>query len=200
MEMTGVLLLFVNVYINIKIILLLYMSVYIDYFLKIFAYGPFFLIIISWFLLWNKNTLFFYYTVGLFLDTILNLVLKGLFKQSRPLEDPQKFNLAITHGKRFLFKDGMPYDIFGMPSGHSQSVLFSTVFMYFALKDKKMIYIYAIISLLTMIQRIYSYNHTLFQTIIGAFIGSIVGYLMFFLSGQKLTGIITEKLDDFGPI
>jgi membrane-associated phospholipid phosphatase len=176
------------------------MSIYIDYFLKIFAYGPFFLIILSWFLLWNKNTLFFYYTVGLFLDTILNLVLKGIFKHPRPSEDLQKFNLAITHGKRFLFKDGMPYDIFGMPSGHSQSVLFSTVFMYFALKDKKMIYIYAIISLLTMTQRIYSYNHTLFQAIIGAFIGSIVGYLMFFLSGQKLTGIITEKLDDFGPI
>ena len=176
------------------------MSIYIDYFLKIFAYGPLFLIILSWFLLWNKNTLFFYYTIGLFLDTILNLVLKGIFKQPRPLEDPQKFNLAITHGKRFLLKDGMPYDIFGMPSGHSQSVLFSSVFMYFALKDKKIIYIYAIISLLTMIQRIYSYNHTLFQTIVGAFIGSIVGYLMFFLSGQKLTGIITEKLDDFGPI
>jgi membrane-associated phospholipid phosphatase len=176
------------------------MTVYIDYFLNIFSYGPLFLIILSWSLLWNKNTLFFYYTVGLFLDTILNLVLKGLFKYPRPSDDLQKCNLAITHGKRFLFKDGMPYDIFGMPSGHSQSVLFSSVFMYFTLKDKKMIYIYAIISLLTMIQRIYSYNHTLFQTIIGAFIGSIVGYLMFFLSGQKLTGIITEKLDDFGPI
>ena len=198
--MIGVLPLFVNVYINIKICLLLYMSIYGDYFLKIFAYGPFFLIILSWFLLWNKNTLFFYYTIGLFLDTILNLVLKGLFKHPRPSADPQKFNLAITHGKRFLFKDGMPYDIFGMPSGHSQSVLFSTVFMYFALKDKKIIYIYLIISLLTIIQRIYSYNHTLFQTIVGAFIGSLVGYLMFFLSGQKLTGIITEKLDDFGPI
>ena len=198
--MIGVLLLFVNVYINIKICLLLYMSIYADYFLKIFAYGPFFLIILSWFLLWNKNTLFFYYTIGLFLDTILNLVLKGLFKHPRPSEDLQKFNLAITHGKRFLFKDGMPYDIFGMPSSHSQSVLFSTIFMYFALKDKKIIYIYLIISLLTIIQRIYSYNHTLFQTIVGAFIGSLVGYLMFFLSGQKLTGIITEKLDDFGPI
>jgi membrane-associated phospholipid phosphatase len=176
------------------------MTVYIDYFLNIFSYGPLFLIILSWYLLWNKNTLFFYYTVGLFLDTILNLVVKGLFKQSRPSEDPQKFNLAITHGKRFLFKDGMPYDIFGMPSGHSQSVLFSTIFMYFALKDKKIIYIYLIISLLTITQRIYSYNHTLFQTIVGAFIGSLVGYLMFFLSGQKLTGIITEKLDDFGPV
>jgi membrane-associated phospholipid phosphatase len=176
------------------------MTVYIDYFLNIFSYGPIFLIILSWSLLWNKHTLFFYYTVGLFLDTILNLILKGLFKHPRPSEDLQKFNLAITHGKRFLFKDGMPYDIFGMPSGHSQSVLFSTVFMYFSLKDKKIIYIYLIISLLTIIQRIYSYNHTLFQTIVGTFIGSLVGYLMFFLSGQKLTGIITEKLDDFGPI
>ena len=164
------------------------------------TFGPLILFFISIYLLWDIDNLFFYYIVGIFSNSILNLILKGIFQQPRPSEDIKHFNLALTHGKIFLFKNGIPYDIFGMPSGHSQSVLFSTVFMYFALKDKKMIYIYAIISLLTMTQRIYSYNHTLFQVIIGAFIGSIVGYLMFFLSGQKLTGIITEKLDDFGPI
>ncbi len=177
------------------------MSIIVDYLSKVFSFGPFYLIILSWIILWDKNTLFFYYTVGLFLDTILNLFLKGIFKEPRPLEDTQKFNLAITHGKRFLFKNGMPYDIFGMPSGHSQSVIFSTIFMYFALKKKSdALYIYYIIAALTMIQRIYSNNHYLLQVIVGGIIGGIMGYIMFFLSGQQIIGKITEKIDDFGPI
>lgn len=177
------------------------MNTLFNYLSSFFSFGPFYLIILSCILLWDKNTLFFYYTVGVFLDTILNLFLKGIFQQPRPYEDTQKFNLAITHGKRFLFKNGMPYDMFGMPSGHSQSVLFSTVFMYFALKKKSdLLYIYYIVASLTMIQRIYSNNHYLYQVIAGASIGALVGYIMFFLSGQQLIGKITEKLDDFGPI
>jgi len=200
--MIGVSLLYASVYINIKLFFLFayYMNAYIDYFFDIFSYGPFFIMVLSWYLLWNKNILFFYYTIGLFIDVILNLVLKGIFQQPRPSEDTYKFNLALTHSKRIIFKNGMPYDIFGMPSGHSQSVAFSTIFMYFALKDKKLTYIYVIISLLTMLQRIIYHHHSVFQVIVGAFIGGLMGYLMYFLSGQKLTGFISEKLDDFGPI
>jgi membrane-associated phospholipid phosphatase len=51
-----------------------------------------------------------------------------------------------------------------------------------------------------MIQRIYSNNHYLYQVIAGGLIGALVGYIMFFLSGQQLIGKITEKIDDFGPI
>ena len=196
--MIGVLPLYVNVYINIKIYYY-YMSV-LNYLSDFFSYGPFYLIILSWILLWEKNTLFFYYTVGLFLDTILNLFLKGIFKQPRPYEDPQKFNLAITHGKRFLYKNGMPYDIFGMPSGHSQSVAFTTVFMYFALRKSQLLYVYLTVAICTMLQRMYSNNHYFLQVIVGAGIGGLFGYLMYFLSGQQIIGKITEKLDDFGPI
>jgi membrane-associated phospholipid phosphatase len=112
------------------------MNTLIDKFINLFDYGPFFLIILSWMVLWNKNSLFFYYTIGIFINTLINLILKGIIKQPRPLDDPRKFNLALTHGKRFLYQNGIPYDIFGMPSGHSQSVMFSTAFMYFALKNK----------------------------------------------------------------
>jgi len=177
------------------------MKTLFDYFSSFISYGPFYLIILSWIILWDKKTLFFYYTVGLFIDTILNLFLKGILKHPRPYVDPQKFNLAITHGHRFLFKNGVPYDIFGMPSGHSQSVLYSTIFMYFALKNKSnLLYFYYAVASLTMIQRIYSNNHYLYQVIAGASIGALVGYTMFFLSGQQIIGKITEKIDDFGPI
>ena len=163
-------------------------------------FGPFFLIFLSMYLLWNKNNLFFFYTIGLFIDAILNIVLKGIIQQPRPNVDQKTFNLALTHGRRFLFKDGIPYDIFGMPSGHSQSSLFSTTFIYLALKNTRLSFMYLLSSLIIMAQRVEFNQHTILQCIIGAIIGAILSYIMFYLSGQKIKVIINEKRDDFGPI
>lgn len=171
-----------------------------ELFNKIGAFGPITLIFPSMYMLRNKNNLFFYYTVGVFIDNILNLILKGLFQQPRPTIDQKSFDLSFKHGKRFLFKDGMPYDIFGMPSGHAQSSFFSTVFIHFALRKKNITYVYLAISLLTMLQRVMYNHHTVLQVIVGAVVGSIVGYLFYYLATENVKGIIREKLDDFGPI
>ena len=162
--------------------------------------GPFLLIFLSMYLLWNKNNLFFFYTVGFFIDAILNIVLKGIIQEPRPNVDPKTFNLALTHGRRFLFKDGIPYDIFGMPSGHSQSSLFSTTFIYLALKNTRLSFMYLLSSLIIMAQRVEFKQHTIIQCIVGAVIGAVFAYIMFYLSGQKIQGKITEKPDDYGPI
>ena len=108
--------------------------------------------------------------------------------------------MALTHGKRFLFKDGIPHDIFGMPSGHSQSVLFSTVFVYLSLRKNKLLYIYLIISLLTITQRVVYDYHTILQVIAGSLVGGSFGYFVYYLAREKIKGHITEKLDDYGPI
>jgi membrane-associated phospholipid phosphatase len=163
-------------------------------------FGPVILFFLSIFLLWNNDNLFFYYIVGIFSNSILNLILKGLIQQPRPGEDITKFNLALTHGKRFLFKDGIPHDIFGMPSGHSQSVLFSTVFVYLSLRKNKLLYIYLIISLLTITQRVVYDYHTILQVIAGSLVGGSFGYFVYYLAREKIKGHITEKLDDYGPI
>ena len=164
------------------------------------SYGPIILMFLSMYLLWNKHNLFFYYTFGIFVNLILNLILKGLFLQPRPSIDGKTFELALRHGKRFLFKDGIPYDIFGMPSGHSQSAIFSTVFIYLALRKNNVFYTYIAISLLTMIQRIIYNHHTFLQVCVGTLFGFIVGYLFYYLATQKVKGEIKEKVDDFGPI
>jgi len=200
MVMIGVLQFYVNVYINIKICCYSMMSIFSEIFNKFGTFGPIILIFLSMYLLWNKHTLFFYYTIGIFIDAILNLILKGILKQPRPSEDPKTFDFAINQGKRFLFKDGIPYDIFGMPSGHSQSVLFSTMFIYLSLKNKNILYIYLFISLLTMIQRVVYNHHTILQVIVGALVGLIFGYVFYQLARVKITGQISEKADDFGPI
>jgi len=163
------------------------------------GYIPLILVFLSWNLLWNNSRLFFYYTVGFFLDNILNLFLKGLFQQPRPSEDLKKFNLALLHGKRFIFKDGIPHDMFGLPSGHTQSAIYSTTFIYLALKKINILYIYLFFSILTMSQRILFKYHTLLQVIAGGLVGLGTGTLMFYLGSEIIKGKITEKLDDNAP-
>ena len=199
MEMIGVLRLYVNVCININISLY-FMELLSELFNAFGNFGPIILIFSSMYMLWNKNNLFFYYTVGLFIESILNIILKRTFQQPRPNIDQKSFDLALKHTKYILFKDGIHYSIFGMPSGHSQSVFFSTAFIYLSLRKNNITYIYLGISLLTMLQRVVYNHHTVPQVIVGALIGSAVGYLFYYLSTEKIKGIIREKLDDFGPI
>jgi len=172
----------------------------LEIFNKIGGYGPLILIFLSWFLLWNHSNLFYYYTIGIFIDSILNLFLKGILQQPRPSEDLKTFNLALTQGKRFVFKNGMPHDMFGMPSGHTQSAIYSSSFIYFSLKNIKIFYFYLFISLITMAQRVTFKFHTILQIIVGIFIGIGTGYLFYYLAIQRIMGNITEKLDDYGPI
>jgi membrane-associated phospholipid phosphatase len=108
--------------------------------------------------------------------------------------------LAINQGKRFLFKDGIPHDIFGMPSGHANSSLFSTIFIYLSLRKNNILYIYLFISLLTMIQRVVYNHHTILQVIVGAIVGLLFGYSFYQLAREKMQERIREKPDDFGPI
>ena len=163
-------------------------------------YGPIILLFYSIYLLWEKETLRFYYIIGVFIDTILNLILKGLLQQPRPSEDPKTFNLALKHGKRFIFNNGIPYDIFGMPSGHAQSCLFSTTFVFLSIKKYNTLCVYLFLSLITMYQRVKYKYHTVLQVTFGAFMGVLFGYFMYYLSQEKMKGIIREKSDDNAPL
>jgi len=197
--MIGVLLLFANVCINIKIFLY-FMSILLNLFDEFGSYGPIILIFLSMFILWNNQNLFFYYTVGLFVDTILNLLIKAIIQQPRPTEYTENFHLALTRGKRFLFNDGIPFNIFGMPSGHAQASFFSGVFVFLSTKQYNLLCFYTLFSLLIMIQRVYFNYHTILQVMVGAIVGSVFAYFVYYLAREKIKGHITEKKDDNGPI
>ena len=181
---------------------MIFLSQPIDYLVKFIGeYGPFMLFIVTIYLLWNTKHMFFYYTIGIFLNTILNLVLKGIFQQPRPLDNKKQFDTMIKHGKHLIFKDdGIPFNIFGMPSGHSQSCLFSSVFMFLVLKNVNLLLLYIVISLITFYYIIHNQYHSLLQIIVGGLCGSLFAYLIFYFSNQKLKGKIREKPDDNGPI
>ena len=169
-------------------------------FSKLGGLGPIILYFISNYLLWDKPTTFYYFQVGFVTSAILNLILKGIFKQPRPSEDPKEFNLAIKNGHRFIFKNGVPHDIFGMPSGHSLASLFITVFIFLSLKNTKITLGFLIMSLLIMSQRVIDNHHSIFQVIVGSCVGALYAYLFYYFSSEKVKGKIEEKPDDNGPL
>ena len=176
------------------------MSIINNIFYDLGYYGPNILILLSIYLLWNHNNLFFYYSIGIIIDSIINTILKGIIQEPRPNIISKEFSLALKNNKRYLYKDGLPFDVFGMPSGHASSVIFSTVFVYLALKKTKWLYVYLIISAIIISQRVVYQYHTVSQVIVGSFTGALIAYILFQLTEKKLKGRIREKPDDNGPV
>lgn len=171
-----------------------------DILYELAGYGPIFLIIISWYYLWDHTNLFFYFNVGLFTNAILNVILKAIIQEPRPMFDSKKIKLLTTHARGFFFQNGIPFDIYGMPSGHAQSAFYMTVFMYLALKHTNLLYLYIIISLLICYQRVKFDYHSISQVVVGSIIGSSFAYIVNYLAREKIKGKIRERQDDYGPI
>jgi len=155
--------------------------------------SPFILILYSIRLLWDKHTLIVYYLVGLFCNTLLNYVLKGIIKEPRPSQNSKLINLALNNGRIFS------NDIYGMPSGHAQSSLYSTIFIWLAFQNKNILILYLCFTLLTMYNRINTKSHTILQVIVGAIIGTFMGCFIFYIATKKIKGKFKPKEEDNAP-
>jgi membrane-associated phospholipid phosphatase len=164
------------------------------------SYGPLLLILNSWYLLWNSTNLFFYFNIGLFSNSILNLIFKIIIQEPRPMFDSKKIQLLSSHAKDYFFQNGIPFDMYGMPSGHAQAAFYMTVFTFLSLKHTKWLYFYILFSLLICYQRVKYEFHSISQVIVGSIIGSAFAYLIYQLAREKIKGKIREKEDDYGPI
>ncbi len=145
---------------------------------------------------WNKTKAFFYFFFGYIIDLFINLILKALIAQPRPNINEKQFKIAQSTGKRFIMKNGIPYDIYGMPSGHTQSSFFSTIFIYFLIPKYYILIFCLLICICTMYQRVHYNHHTLNQVFVGAIIGCLVGYICFYIYKSSLKPKINEKEDE----
>ena len=163
-------------------------------------YGLIILIILSWYVLWNNENLFFYYNVGIITNVILNTILKGIIQEPRPMFDDKNINLAKKNLKDQFYRNGIPFDIFGMPSGHAQMTFFTTTFIYLSLKKINLFYFYLIYSIFVCYQRVKFKYHSVSQVIVGSLVGIAYGNFVYQLTRQKIKGKIREKPDDFGAV
>ena len=160
--------------------------------------GPLILMITSIFLLWSRKNQLIYCIIGTFANLLLNIILKGFFQQPRPSDNinSKLFQLALKNGKTFIFKNGIPVSIFGMPSGHMQFCLFYTIFVFICLRKYNILMVYLVISLLSAYQRIKHNHHTILQVFAGGIVGIFAGYATYILTNNNIKGTIKSKPDD----
>lgn len=154
---------------------------------NIAEYSHFILIVISLFLLWNNNSLLYYYVIGVSLNELINILLKIVIKQDRPKNDKSNDDKFKDDKNKLLSSNIQRY---GMPSGHAQSVSFSTMFIYLSLHNIYLTSIFIIISFIAIFQRVYLNFHTLKQVIVGMLVGSFLSYLFYKLALKNYFPII----------
>jgi len=158
--------------------------------------GPIILMFSNIFLMYKKPHFQIYYFFFYIINVLLNTILKQLFKQPRPSIDEKTFLAVLKKNERFVRRDGHPYDIFGMPSGHTQSVIYSTLFNFLVFRNISMIIPFIFLSLITMIQRVVYNHHTILQVIVGGCIGTMVAFIAYYFAKNKIAGNFSLKEDD----
>ena len=136
--------------------------------------GPFIVMSISVYSLWNQRYLYgylFFYVCSSFTNTLL----KNIFKQARP-----------TNGRSIMNEEYSGVQKYGMPSYHAQSCMYSIVFLYLAKKSTYLILIELFIVAATLYQRWFYRRHTVEQLGVGMVVGSMIGYLGYFVTTQFL--------------
>ena len=161
--------------------------------------GPYGLIILSIYLLRNKDTLLFCYIFGTAANIGMNFLLKNTIQQPRPKVIKTSLDSSEVDGDNSsssIVQQLRELDVYGMPSGHSQSAAFSTMFIYLALKQTNLLLFYIFVTGITLWQRIHYNFHTLMQVLVGATVGAGFAYCTFYFSQKILAGDLSTREDD----
>jgi dolichyldiphosphatase len=171
-----------------------YLAILID---KIGFLTPVILFIITFYLLFKKQTYLYYFSAGLVINNILNIILKIIIKEPRPNSEFKNVELAVKNGENVYF------DKFGMPSAHLQNSFYILIYTLLAIGPTKfanMFILYITLSVICAYQRFITHNHTILQLIVGSIVGSIIGYITYLFANNKIKGNLKEKQDDNGPL
>jgi membrane-associated phospholipid phosphatase len=124
----------------------------------------------------KKYWLGFWFFFGL--SIIINIVLKKIICQERPMQTTE---------------DKTSYDYYGMPSGHSQTVMFSFAYIVMLANQNALVYIaFFFLSLVVMYQRHKSRKHSFPQIVAGGALGLCLGYISYYFVKRYIE---TSSLD-----
>lgn len=138
-----------------------YLENFIDHFGE---YGHVYVPLVVCYLLFNMKKYMYGYIAFLFLNEIFIWILKKIFKEKRP---------------QALHDNTESYDYYGMPSGHSQHVIYSFVFLALCIKDMIALIVVLFLSLIVMYERYKNNRHYISQIMVGGLIGAIYGYVVY---------------------
>jgi membrane-associated phospholipid phosphatase len=139
-------------------------------------YAPYLMFLTTFFYSWNRKVYLMGYLVFFAANTLLNKLLKLTFREPRPTDYQIFADFEKTTGE----------EIFGMPSGHAQSVAFSITFLYLLTNHTTLFLITSFIGSICVYQRWKYRRHTINQLVIGSFIGAVFGRIAYYLITKYL--------------
>lgn len=140
--------------------------------LAIGYYGPLLLIGINMYNLYDRFFWSVIYILFVIINTYINKELKKWIKEPRPIG-----------WKSFAtFERLENEESYGMPSGHAQSAMFSVMFYYLLFGIDEVLYVMIFITSLTIYQRWHNKNHTIYQLIMGLFVGGFFGWSVYYIA------------------
>jgi len=145
-------------------------------------FGPIILSILTVVMLWGRIKYLQLYLVFMLFNLLLNKQLKDTIQSPRP-GNPDKNMIYKT------FEKTSGTETYGMPSGHAQSVSFSTLYIYLVTKSKNLLIGSSFISSLTLLQRYRFKRHSIRQLFVGSVIGCLVAYISYNLSTSILHSV-----------
>lgn len=175
-------------------------------------WGPIIMICLAIWVLYmaGNKTYVYYFIVGIVINTITNIILKGAIQQPRPadMNNPGVFHKRVRN--ILATRHGMPFNLFGMPSGHAQAVMYILTFLWATvwqwggssrISQRWLIKgVLLLIGLIVLIQRVEWQHHTIFQVVVGAAIGTAIGWGAYWMGGGKLqsggAGGLSKRADD----
>jgi len=140
-------------------------------------YGPWIIAICVIVALWKRPVFVVLYVVFFWLNSLLNSLLKLLFREERPSNPILFSKLERYAGAHF----------YGMPSGHAESVGFSFLFL-LILEGWRSLWLYPIgmIMIVTCIQRWKYRRHTLEQIMAGLFFGGAFAWIVLYVFDYRI--------------
>lgn len=137
--------------------------------------GPFILLGIGIWQLWYNRIYWFAYLVIFSMNSVINKVAKSILKQPRPHD-----------GESIMNENYAGEEIYGMPSGHAQSVFSSLTFLYLVKGSPAWLFGELFIAGLTVYQRWKYRRHTVEQLGVGSVLGVVVAYVGYYVTKQYL--------------
>jgi membrane-associated phospholipid phosphatase len=139
-----------------------------------------FIIIFTYFLYYQK---FFWLWIYVLLYTINYFIVRILQKS---LRDPRP-----RDGKQFMKDEFHNSEAYGMPSGHTQTILFSLVYFFMVTRSVPWLIMMCFIAVCTISQRLIYRKHTILQIIVGGILGSAYGYFTYlWINDYKKNGYL----------
>jgi membrane-associated phospholipid phosphatase len=143
-------------------------------------YGPIILGLVNAMFLWCRKMYLISYVICSALNLLVNSALKIIIKEPRP-------SVQIYMNDHDIVPDSAPSK-YGMPSGHAQSVGFSTTFLYLVVHSPATLCVSLFICALTIYQRHKYRRHTIYQLVAGLTIGSL-----FALASYEATVVLIRQ-------